>query len=84
MHPNKIQGGISYTLPLHQVYTMSSHSQSPSRLLGGDDNHSMHDHVSESFGDEHMVDYDTTLMHDTHIDQVDFCHLLTHMTDLEK
>ena len=68
MHPTKLQGGTFYPLPLHQVYTMASHSHSPSRLLGGDDNHSMHDHVSESSGDEHMSDYDTTLIPDTHVD----------------
>ena len=63
---------------------MASHSQSSSHLLGGNDNHSMHDHVSESSGDEHMTDYDTTLMTETHVDQEAFCHLLTCTTDLEK
>ena len=63
---------------------MASHSQSLSRLLGVDDNHSMHDHVSESSGDEHMSDYDTTLMPNTHVDQEAFFHLSTHTMDLEK
>ena len=76
-HPTELQGGISYPLPLHQVYTMASHSDSPSRLLGSDDNHSMPDYVSESSSDEHLIDYDATGMHDTHKDQGSFCHLLT-------
>ena len=52
--------------------------------LGGDDNHLMHDHASESSGDDHMSDYDTTIRLDTHVDQEAFCHLLTRTKDLEK
>ena len=44
----------------------------------------MHDHVSDSLGDEHMNDFDATDMHDLHVDHEAFCHLLTHTMDLEK
>ena len=63
---------------------MVSHTHSPSRLLGGDDNHSMPNHVSESSSDEHMTEYDAIEMHENHVDQEAFCHLLTRTTDLEK
>ena len=63
---------------------MASHSHSPSRLLGDDDNHSMHDHVSKSSSDEHMTDYDANKIHDSHVDQEALCHLLTRTTDLKR
>ena len=44
----------------------------------------MHDHVSESSNDEHMIDHDVIGMHDNHVDQEAFCHILTRTTDLEK
>ena len=74
-NPTKLRGGISYPLPLHQEYTMA---------LDGNDNRSVHDHVSESSGDEHMSDYDTTIRLDTHVDQEVFSHLLTRTMVLEK
>lgn len=63
---------------------MASPSHSPSRLHGNKDNPSMHDHVSDSLGDEHMNDFDATDMHDLYVDHEAFCHLLTRTTDLEK
>ena len=60
---------------------MASYSHSPSRFLGGgDDNHSMHDHVSESSSDAHMTDYDAIGMHDNHVHQEALYHLLTSST----
>ena len=44
----------------------------------------MHDHVSDSLGDEHMNDFDATKMHDIFVDHEAFRHLLTRTTDLEK
>ena len=44
----------------------------------------MHDHVSDSLGDEHMNDFDATDMHDLYVDHEAFRHLLTRTTDLEK
>ena len=63
---------------------MASPSHSPSRLHGDKDNPSMHDHVSDSLGDEHMNDFDATKMHDNYVDHEAFCHLLARTTDLEK
>ena len=63
---------------------MASPSHSPSRLDGDEDNPSMHDHVSDSLGDEHMNDFDATDMHDLYVDHEAFGHLLNHTTDLEK
>ena len=63
---------------------MASPSHSPSRLHGDKDNPSMHDHVSDSLGDEHMNDFDATKMHDIFVDHEAFRHLLTRTTDLEK
>ena len=83
-HSTKQRGGIYYPLPLQQVYTLASHAHSPSCLLGGDDNHIMPEHVSESSSDEHMTEYDATKMHENHVAQDGFCHLFTRTIDLEK
>ena len=63
---------------------MASPSHSPSRSHGDEDNPSMHDHVSDSLGDEHMNDFDATEMHFIYVDHEAFRHLLNRTTDLEK